>query len=86
LDTPAEVEFNALRQLATYIYGSPIALITFLNEEHFWFKSKQDLITDHIPASVSFCRLTIRADEFFEVPDKYPMHWRTNGSGIVHWK
>jgi len=69
LDTPAEEEFDALTRLAAYIAGTPIALITFVDHERQWFKSKVGLALPQTPRSQAFCHYTIQGDDVLEVPD-----------------
>ncbi len=69
LDTPEEAEFDALTRLAGYICGSPIALISLLDDRRQWFLSHQGMEATQTPRNVSFCRYTIQRDELFEVPD-----------------
>jgi|GEM_PF-1177657 len=69
LDTPAEEEFDALTRLAAYIAGTPIALISLIDEQRQWFKSKVGLSIAQTPRSQAFCHYTIGGEETLEVPD-----------------
>jgi hypothetical protein len=82
LDAPAEAEFDALTRLATYICGSPIALISLLDGQRQWFLSKQGMAADQTAQNVSFCRYTIQRDELFEVTD-VSLDERFNGNPLV---
>ncbi|TWR30506.1 PAS domain S-box protein [Mucilaginibacter pallidiroseus] len=69
LDTLPEKEFDAITRLAYYICQAPMALITLLDDEKQWFKSKIGLDISETPIQDSFCRYTIQGNEIFEVPD-----------------
>ncbi|HEX8531067.1 MAG TPA: PAS domain S-box protein, partial [Cytophagales bacterium] len=82
LDTPAEAEFDALTRLAAYICGSPIALVSLLDDQRQWFLSNQGMGADQTTKLISFCRYTIQRDELFEVSDA-SLDERFNGNPLV---
>jgi serine/threonine protein kinase len=69
LDTDPEQGFDDLAQLASHICGTPIALITLLDADRQWFKSKVGLSLKETARNISFCTHTIRETEIFMVPD-----------------
>ena len=69
LDTLPEEGFDDLTTLASQIVGAPIALITLVDRERQWFKSKVGLNLDQTSRSVSFCAHAILGDTIFEVED-----------------
>ncbi|SDH69175.1 PAS domain S-box-containing protein [Flavobacterium omnivorum] len=69
LDTLPEEEFDRLTQLASIICGVPIALITLIDKERQWFKSKIGLDTPETPRDISFCQYTINGESLFEIED-----------------
>jgi diguanylate cyclase (GGDEF)-like protein/PAS domain S-box-containing protein len=70
LDTPPEVEFDALVRVAAQICGTPIALINLLDATRQWVKAEQGMPgLQSLPRELSFCGHTIMADGLFEVPD-----------------
>lgn len=69
LDTLPEEEFDRLTQLASIICGVPIALITLIDKDRQWFKSKIGLETPETPRDISFCQYTINDESLFEIED-----------------
>ena len=70
LDTEAEVDFDKLTRLAAQICGTPIALISFVDENRQWFKAAHGLDTPETPREQAFCAHAILdKDSIFSVPD-----------------
>jgi hypothetical protein len=69
LDTLPEKEYDAITRLASYICQAPIALITLVDNDKQWFKSKVGLDINETSRNDAFCNYTIQGDEIFEVPD-----------------
>lgn len=55
LDSEPEIEYDAIVQLATLICGMPIALISLVDNNRQWFKSKKGLEVEETDRDVSFC-------------------------------
>ena len=55
LDSPTEVGYDNITKLAAYICDAPIALITMLDGERNWFKSKVGIPFCESPRAISFC-------------------------------
>jgi PAS domain S-box-containing protein len=69
LDTTPEQSFDDITRLATYICKTPIALITLLDSDRQWFKSKVGLDLCQTPREVAFCAYTILNNDILIVPD-----------------
>ncbi len=70
LDTLPEIEFDAITKSAAEICDTPIALVSSVDKDRQWFKSKQGLEASETPRDVSFCGHAINnPKELFEVPD-----------------
>jgi GAF domain-containing protein len=55
LDSDPEEAFDAVTRLAALICHTPIALITFVDAERQWFKSRVGFAQRQTPRDVSFC-------------------------------
>lgn len=62
LDTPAEIEFDLIVQLAARQFGVPIALISLIDSQRQWFKAKVGLDACETGRDISFCGHVV-ADE-----------------------
>lgn len=69
LDTVPEEIFDDLTELAARICEAPIALISLVDEDRQWFKSKHGLALDQTSREISFCTHAIRHEGLFIVPD-----------------
>lgn len=69
LDTESEPRFDRLTRLAQMTLGTEIVLISLVDAERQWFKSKQGLDACETTRDISFCGHAILADGIFEVPD-----------------
>ena len=69
LDTEAEAEFDDFTQLASHITGYPMALISLVDQQRQWFKSRFGLDAPQTPRDISFCGHAIEGHGVFEVVD-----------------
>jgi signal transduction histidine kinase/ActR/RegA family two-component response regulator len=69
LDTPPEADFDALTRIAAAICGTPIALVSLLDADRQWFKSKVGLAETEMPRSESFTSHAILEPDLLEVSD-----------------
>ena len=67
LDTHPEERFDDLTQLAAIICGVPISLITLLDTDRQWFKSRFGLDVQETPRAQAFCTHAIMQPEMFVV-------------------
>ena len=69
LDSQPELECEELVQLAAAICGTPIGLVTLLDERHQWYRASEHLKMGETPREVAFCAHAIRQAELFLVKD-----------------
>ncbi|SNR97836.1 PAS domain S-box-containing protein [Belliella buryatensis] len=70
LYTLPEKEYDAITQLAAFICGTPISLITLLDDKNQFFKSHHGLNISEIPLEYSICNQAIQhSDQPFIVQD-----------------
>ena len=69
IDTLPEDLFDDITQLASQICCTPIAVITLVDVNRQWFKSKTGLDITETPRDVSFCGHAILGNGLFEIPN-----------------
>lgn len=69
LDTVPEALFDDLTELAALICEAPIALISLIDEDRQWFKSKVGTSMTQTRRDISFCGHAINQTDLFIVPD-----------------
>jgi GAF domain-containing protein len=69
LDTVPEEIFDELTELAASISETPIALISLVDEDRQWFKSRIGITQKETSRDISFCAHAILHEEMLIVPD-----------------
>jgi len=65
LDTPAEERFDQITRMAKRLFNVPIALVSLVDSNRQWFKSRQGLDALETPRDISFCGHTILDEAVF---------------------
>jgi GAF domain-containing protein len=69
LDTPPDQRFDKIVEFAASEFAVPIALLTLVDRERQWFKSKVGLAVCETGRDISFCGHAILAQDIMVVPD-----------------
>ncbi len=69
LDTEPEPIFDALARAASAMCGTPIGLVTLIEQDRQWFKARVGVDVAEVPRNISFCAHTVLGDDLIEVPD-----------------
>jgi GAF domain-containing protein len=69
LDSQPEAQFDELTELAALICDVPISLISLIDSDRQWFKSRFGLNLQETPRAQAFCTHAIMQPEMFVVPD-----------------
>ena len=69
LDTPPEASFDQLTRFASQLCNTPIALVSLIDRDRQWFKSRVGLDVPETPRDIAFCTHAILQPDIFEVRD-----------------
>ncbi|GAA0272461.1 hypothetical protein GCM10009127_11040 [Alteraurantiacibacter aestuarii] len=69
LDTNPEPEFDAITQAAARLLGCSISLVSLIDTDRQWFKSRHNISIAETPIEWSFCRFAVERDEILVVED-----------------
>ena len=69
LDTQSEREFDDITRLASFICATPMAVMTLVDTDRQWFKSKIGLEASETPRSIGFCNHAIQQPDPMIIPD-----------------
>ncbi len=70
LDTPPEAAFDRLVRIASQLVGTPIALVSLIDDDRQWFKAKVGLAAHETPRDWAFCAHAIlKPDDVLLVSD-----------------
>ena len=82
LDSPAEESFDRITRLAARTFGVPVALISLLDENRQWFKSRVGLEVCQTGREEALCALVVESDAPLVVPDTH-RDARFTGNSLV---
>ena len=69
LDTPPDGSFDRITKLAAELLNVPIAIVTLVDTDRIWFKSRYGLDVQQIGRDPGLCASAILSDELYEVDD-----------------
>ena len=69
LDTASEARFDRLTRLASNALGTEIALVSLIDKNRQWFKSKHGIEQSETPRDMAFCHHAIKQSDVMVVKD-----------------
>jgi len=69
LDTPPEMSFDCITAVLARLLHVPAAVVTFIDRDRQWFKSRVGIDVAQTPREISFCAHTIRSASIMVVSD-----------------
>ena len=83
LDTPEEPVFDDLARLAAQLCDTPMAVISFMDRDRQWFKSRVGVAASEYPRHNTFCAQVIHEDDLFVVPNPVKDERFANSYAVV---
>lgn len=71
LDTPPEPILDDLTSLAAHVCGTPVALISLVDEKRLWFKARHGVDAAELPRQGTLCSQAIWSDDLYIVGDTH---------------
>jgi diguanylate cyclase (GGDEF)-like protein len=71
LDTPPDEAFDRIARLVKVVLETPMAVVSLVDRERQWFKSKQGMKVSETPRNASFCTHTIQSTKPLIVNDAH---------------
>ena len=69
LDTPPNPSFDRITKLAAKLFNVPIAMISLVDSDRIWFKSRFGIDIAQIDRDLGLCSLAIQSDDIFLMED-----------------
>ncbi|WP_316818925.1 GAF domain-containing sensor histidine kinase [Pedobacter nyackensis] len=82
LDTPPDKTFDKLTKLAAQLMKVPVAIISFVDKDRVWFKSKYGLDVQQMEREEGLCTTVVLSEEFYQV-ENAAVDPRTLGHKLV---
>ena len=84
LDTPAEPAFDQITRLAAKLLKVPVALISLVDRDRQWFKSRIGLPVQETPRDHAFCAHALESDSLLVVTDarRREVYWARYRDGV----
>jgi GAF domain-containing protein len=69
LDTPPESAFDSIVARAAALFATPMAALSLVDRDRFWFKARLGIAVRDLPRSAAFCAYAILGDDVLTVED-----------------
>lgn len=71
LDTPPDGSFDKLTRLAAKLFNVPIAIISIVDKDRIWFKSKYGVDVEEVSRDIGLCAQAVLSDGLYKVEDTF---------------